>query len=416
MSDVTNLLYNGDFSKGTETWSGSGLTVSNGVATLTGDFLSSTMIPVANGRRYKITFDIKFNSKDSNNFYIALRTHDNTKSSIPVYNTYKPWSGTDTTLASPLKNGDTTVTLTSAANWKTDTYSRIGICDRLAWGYNRASYSQKWTTISGNTITLPSAWAGGSWAAGTKVAEFRDGNVYYYPWYASSANLPTSWTTYSAEFNGGNSLRYSCQYIQFSTLGYGHNYSMRNIRIECISDYQECPVRSYQITPQFCKTGVVKAPNFNEVGMNIRYIRDTTNGSTANTLNHWNEVEVFNDVGENIAWGKTVTVNGTSYANSVATDGTVNSSYIDPGTGVKTMTLDLGFIEHVTKLKIWHYYPDGRTYNDNVTEVSVDGTTWIPVYSGEKAETSAGNEIVLSPAYMSIYNSGDIWANDFIEY
>jgi len=39
MSDVTNLIYNGDFSKGTDSWSGSGVTVSNGVLTVTGDLI-----------------------------------------------------------------------------------------------------------------------------------------------------------------------------------------------------------------------------------------------------------------------------------------------------------------------------------------------------------------------------------------
>ena len=417
MSDNTNLLYNGNFSKGTSTWSGSGLTVSGGVATLTGDIVSSTLIPVANGRRYRLTFDVKFNTIASgSNFYIALRPYDANKSLIAINTTNKPWSGTDTTLAAALKNGDTTVSLTSGNGWTTDTYSRIGICDRLAWGYNRCSYSQKWTTKSGNTLTLPSAWAGGSWPAGTKVAEFRDGSVYCYPWSSNSANLSTSWKTISVEFYGGDNLRWSCKYFCFSTLGSTHNYSLRNIRIECISDYQECHIIEDTATPQFLKTGVVCGRTFSNVGFDVRYIRDTTNGNTANGNNHWNEIEVFNDVGENIAWGKTVTVNGVIYANSVATDGTVSSQYIDPGTGTRTMTLDLGFVEHINRIKIWHYYPDGRTYYNNVTEVSADGTNWITVYSGQKPETSAGNEIILTPDKMSVFKDGKIQINDIIEW
>ena len=416
MSDVTNLLYNGDFSKGTDSWSGSGLTVSNGVATVTGDLVSNKFIPVANGRTYRLTFDIMFNTKTSSNFYIALRTYDNTRTHISIANVYKPWTGTDTTLASELKNGDTTVMLTSATNWRTDTYSRIGICDRLAWGYNRASYSQPWSTISGNTITLKSAWAGGTWPTGTKVSEFRDGSTYYYPWSPSNASLPTSWQTVTVQFNGGDYMRYSCRYFLFGTLGYSHNYSMRNIKIECISDYQECNIRDYEITPQFYKTGIISAPCFNEVGMNIRYVRDTTNGSTANTNSHWCEFQVFNDAGENIAWGRDVKIDSTNHSNSVMTDGIVDSAYIGTSSGSHSLIFDIGFVEHVTKIKIWHYYPDGRTYHSNVTEVSVDGTNWFTFYQGEKPETSDGNEIILSPAYMSIYKSGDIWTNEFIEY
>ena len=418
MSDVTNLIYNGDFSKGTDKWSGSGMTVSNGVATLTGDLVSNVFIPVANGRRYRLTFDIKFNTIANNNFYIALRPFDNTRTAISSGNVYKYRTGTETTLASDLNNGDTTVSLTSATNWTAHTNARIGICNKLAWGYNRATYSQSWSSKSGNTVTLSSAWAGGSFATGTKVSEFRASNTYFYPWYTTSANLSTSWKTYTAEFNGGDNMDwwYSCRYFRFSTIGYTHNYSIRNIRIECISDYQECPIRDYELTSQFYKTGIIYAPSFNEVGMNIRYVRDTTNGSTANANSHWCEFQVFNDVDENIAWGRDVKIDNTNYSNSVMTDGIVNSSYIGTSSGSHSLIFDIGFVEHITKIKIWHYYPDGRTYYENKTEVSVDGTNWFTVYQGQKAETSAGNEIILSPAYMSIYKSGDIWANEFIEY
>ena len=422
MSDVTNLIYNGDFSKGTDSWSGSGVTVSNGVLTVTGDLIQSGgyHIPVSSNRRYRISFDIKFNTvSGTSSFYIALRPYDNKKASIGIASTNKPYGAkTNTTLAAELKPGDTTVTLTSSANWPTNrTYQRVGICENKAWGYGRAIATYSYSSISGNVITLKSAYSGTvTYPAGTKVAEFEDGSTYYYPIYFSGSNRTTDWKTWSAEFNGGNNMRYSCQYFIFSTLGYSHNYSLRNLRIECISDYQECHKRDYEISPQFYKTGIIQAPFFNEVGMDIRYVRDTTNGSTANANSHWCEFQVFNDVGENIAWGRDVKIDSTNYSNSVITDGIVNSAYIGTSSGSHSLIFDIGFVEHVTKIKIWHYYPDGRTYHSNVTEVSVDGTNWFTVYQGEKPETSAGNEIILSPAYMSIYKSGDIWANEFIEY
>lgn len=338
---MANLIYNGDFSKGTDSWTGTNISVSNGEVTLSGDLLQNInyAVPVANGRRYRLTFDLKVNTNSGQAFYIALRPFDNNMTAISQASVYKPWANTNTTLASALANGDTTVTLTDATNWKTNTNARIGICDRLAWGYNRASYTLGWSTISDNTITLKSAWAGGSWAAGTKVAEFSAGATYYYPWYiaaSSSANLPSDWTTYTVEFNGGNSIRYSCQYFQFSTIGYNHNYSMRNIKVECISDYQEQKNYNYNVSPSFTKQGIIEAGNFISYGMPVRYVRDTISGNTKNAHNHWNEIQIFNNVGENIALGKTITGNNTSYVNSVATDGTVNSSYIGLSTGTKT--------------------------------------------------------------------------------
>lgn len=420
MSDVTNLIYNGDFSKGTDSWSGSGVTVSNGILTVTGNLTQSGYyVPVSSNRRYKISFDIKFNTvSGTSSFYIALIPYDSKRSSIGVVSTNKPYgTNTNTTLAAELKPGDTTVTLTSATNWPTTrTYQRVGICDNKAWGYYRATAAYSYESISGNVVTLKSAYNGAvTHPVGTKVAEFEDGSTYYYPVSFSGNNRSTDWRTWSAEFNGGNSMRYSCQYFIFSTLGYQHNYSLRNLRIECISDYQECHVRDYQITPQFYKTGIVSAPFFNEVGLKARYIRDTIAGSTANTSNHWCELQVFNSVGENIAWGQNVKSSaGTTFSNSYVTDGVVDSNYVS--SAANSLILDLGYIEQITKIKIWHYYPDGRTYYSNVTEISIDGTNWIPVYKGQKPETSAGNEIILSPQYMSIFQSGDISANELIEY
>ena len=419
MSEVTNLIYNGDFSKGTESWSGSNISVSNGVLSLKGDLVQNInyAVPVANGRRYRLTFDLKFTTKTSSSFYIALIPFDNNKSSINIAHTNRAVR-VSSTLASPVANGDTSVTITDATGWPTArTYQRVGICNKLAWGLERCTYSQSYSSISGNVITLKSAWAGGSFPAGTAVAEFEDSSTYYYPWSSSSANLPTEWKTYTVEFNGGNSIRYSCQYFQFSTLGYQHEYSMRNIKIECISDYQECPKYNYGITPRINKSGIIEMGNYLECGVYARYIRDSITGNTVNSNNHWCEFDVINSVGENIALGKNIKINETTYSNSVVTDGKIDSSYLPNGVGGTAVALiDLGYVENLSKIKIWHYYPDGRTYNNNVTEVSIDGVNWLTVYKGKKPETSSGNEIILSPLYGSIHKDGRGYFNEFIEY
>ena len=417
MSDITNLIYNGDFSNRTDSWTGNGVTVSDGVLTVTGNLHQSLFIPVGEDRRYRISFDLKINSASDNNWYSCLYPYDNNKTSISIAYTNKPIANTETTLASAIANGDTTVTLTSSANWTTTRAGRgIGICNKLAWGYNRATYRLAYTTIDQNILTLKSAWAGGSFPAGTKVANFEGGSTYYYPIYMTKSALPTDWTSYSKEFYGRD-IRPTCQYVQFHTLGYSHNYSMRNLRLECISDYQECPYYDHNITPQINKSGIVQLGNFIECNMPARYVRDSTTGSTENSYNHWCEFEVFNSVGSNIALGKDIKFNNTVYSNSVATDGIINSSYVPSGFGGTTTALiDLGYVEDISKIKIWHYYPDGRTYYNNITEVSVDGEKWFTVYQGEKPETSSGNEIILSPQFGSIYENGRGYFNEFIEY
>ena len=429
MSDRTNLIYNGDFSKGVATWAttagASNISASNGVLTVnTGDMYQSDktyMFPVASGRTYKITFDLKINTKDTHPWYIALRPYDAAKNAISRSSVYKPVSATgcDTTLAAELKNGDTTVTLTNASSWPTSrTNQLIGICNRLAWGYNRAYAWQPYASKSGNVLTLKSAWNQGTFAAGTKVSEFEYGSTYDYPLIISNANLPTEWTTYECTFDISN-LMYSCKYVQFGTLGYSMNYSMRNIRIECIDDIQ---LNHWEDdSPELTKQGVLTSPEFNDIGMPIRYVRDTINGNTVNTANHWNEFQVYNYVGENIAWGKNLTYGQNTtqkgtYSNHVATDGTVSSSYVGSTNGDNSwVILDLGYIENIHKIKIWHYYPDGRTYYNNVTEVSVDGTNWITVYKGQKPETAAGNEIILHSPNTQIEKNGELFSREIIE-
>ena len=414
----TNLIYNGDFSHGTDSWGGN-ISVSDGVLTVTrGDIYQDInyLIPVANGRRYKLTFDLIVHSKDTNPWYIALRMYDNNKQHIGIRSVNKV-ANTNTTLASAIENGATTVQLTSSANWNTVTsHHAIGVCDKKAWGYNRSRLDAGYTTgtISNNTLTLNSAWNLGSFSAGTPVACFLSGSTYYYPLIIANANLPTDWTSYSCEFDGGDAMRYSAKYALFSTLGYSHNYSMRNIKLECISDLQEIDWDSHN--SDIKKTGIIDAKHFNEVGAKIRYVRDFISGSTANTNNHWCEFKVINSLGENLAWGKDlVRSDNNILSNTVATDGIVDSSYISMSQS-QYVTLDLGYVEDIHKVHIWHYYPDGRTYYNNRVEVSRDGENWWTVYSGQKPETVNGNEIIVTNPNVQIYQNGEIKSHEFYEY
>lgn len=422
-----NLIYNGDFSLGADSWNvwNSSVSVSNGVLSVTGELAQDTkyLVPVANGRRYRLTFDLRFIQSDgSHPWYIALRTYDNNKQHINIQSVNHPSASGYTTLASAISNGATTATLTSTSGWTASSLTNLGICDKLAWGYNRASKWQKYASISGNTLTLNAAWSQGSFAAGTKVAQFNDGSTYFYPFILAVASHSTSWNTYSCEFDGGDAMRYSCQYFQFGNLGYSHQYQMRNIHLECINDYQEphweissASNANTKAPIHITKTGQTQLYNANEIYAGARYIRDTIHGSTANIYNHWSEFQVFNLVGENIALGKTLkrSDGGADIVNSVATDGVIDSQYID---GSSTVTLDLGYVEDISKIKIWHYWPDGRTYYNNITEISTDGTNWRAVYQGEKPETSAGNEIILGNDKVSFYYNAEIKSNQFYEY
>jgi hypothetical protein len=136
--------------------------------------------------------------------------------------------------------------------------------------------------------------------------------------------------------------------------------------------------------------------------MNIRYIRDRINGSTANSSDHWCEFQAIDTGGTNRLLNINPTrPNGATWNNSPAkdsgnwaTDGVVNTAYLDGGASHEPLVFDLGATYNINYVKIWHYYADGRTYHNNKTEVSVDGSNWITIFdtdiSGEYAETSSG--------------------------
>ena len=89
---------------------------------------------------------------------------------------------------------------------------------------------------------------------------------------------------------------------------------------------------------------------------------------------------------------------GASAANVLLTDGvTTSAPYYSMSAGLQSTTVNLGSVQDVSALRIWHYYADGRTYNATKTEVSEDNTTWTTVFdsavSGTYAESASGKVI-----------------------
>jgi len=117
------------------------------------------------------------------------------------------------------------------------------------------------------------------------------------------------------------------------------------------------------------------------VPLNIRYVRDWLNGSTANAYNHWNEIQVIDFDGTNRALGLTATSNAAMANPAFMTDGIINASYSGNSSSVLAYAqLDLGALYSIKEIKVWHYYPDGRTYNSTKTEVSEDGIIWYAIF------------------------------------
>ena len=420
MADLSNLVYNGDFSLGLESWTGTNLSVSGNVLSAKGNLSNSYLIPISPNSSYKLTFSIKFTTVDAKYFYIALYAYDSEKHQISIASVNKPDANTDTTLAADLNNGDTTVTLTSAANWNnTSTESRkiIGICNNIAWGYNRNTRNAYYSSISGNVLTLSSPWGGGNFAAGTKVANFASGGTYFYPVSIPTGSLPTDWKTYETTFSGGDSIRKYTQFISFNTLGYQHVYQIKDIRLENITTHQIIDFAPNMHQINVSNTGIASML-LNESSCKVRYIKDSINGSNINTYNHWVEIEAITPEGNNIAFNKKIKASwGSNYSLTVVTDGsTLSSSYLGGSGTPADVIVDLGFVTEISKIKVWHYWSDGRIYNNHVISISENGTDWRQVYCGTHAENSAGWTVNLSPEIASMRNSGVFDVANAIEY
>lgn len=126
----------------------------------------------------------------------------------------------------------------------------------------------------------------------------------------------------------------------------------------------------------------------------VRYIRDYLNGSTANSANHWVEIQAINSSGTNVAYGKISD-------SSLLTEGnTATSRYYEKSPGLTSVTVDLQAIYDISEVKVWHYYGDSRTYHATKTQVSSDGVHWVTLFDsavqGEYTETSAGRTYLLN--------------------
>jgi hypothetical protein len=205
-----------------------------------GSFANSTLsavayndefIPVDPGKYYDLRLWAKaVTAAPVNHAYFGGAFYDVDGNNIQPY-CHMFLANTHTTLAAPLKVGDTTITLTSATNW----YSGATNYQRqiIIWGYKNSlgykypdyTYS-RWTTNANATYTTPGAWAQGGisgnvitltapwpsalnnpddptngWPIGTPVSNNNSGGSFKY-FAASNVVLNPTWTEYRGSIGG----------------------------------------------------------------------------------------------------------------------------------------------------------------------------------------------------------------------
>ncbi len=154
---------------------------------------------------------------------------------------------------------------------------------------------------------------------------------------------------------------------------------------------------------------------------NVRYIRDYCNGNNSAAPNyaHWLEIQAITNIGTNLCKGITaisnnVTVNNRAYITDGDYKTTSKYASATAGTVIPYVQIDLGKIyNNIDEIKVWHFYSDGRIYNNTKTEVSADGTHWVTLFdsavSGTYVETIYGHSIKVNG---TSFNSSQVTINE----
>ena len=161
--------------------------------------------------------------------------------------------------------------------------------------------------------------------------------------------------------------------------------------------------------------------------MKVRYIRESMNGSNTNTGCHWCEIQAINYESANIALNKKVTCEGGSYEKGtldMITNGNTSvDDYIyfrnDPQKTISVI-VDLGNIEDIDNIKVWHYHGGGRTYKNILLETSIDGVKWVKIFNsnenGEYTETAEGKTHKLPTEEELTELNEDATLNDIVTF
>ena len=181
-----------------------------------GLILGSELIAVDPSRKYKFAYYLRqLTAGSTGRAYGMIVPRDIDKNLILPYH-YMAQTNTLTTLAAPLKNGDTTMQLTDASKWYRLSNTSSHLRSAIFWNYTDGT-GYKWPAntysrnyfgdlydggaINGNVITLKRAWSGSEIPAGTEVSNGSSGGNYMYMG-AGNTIIPETWTQYTGMVEG----------------------------------------------------------------------------------------------------------------------------------------------------------------------------------------------------------------------
>ncbi len=227
---TSNFIENGDGSKGNN----SGFTnfdytsadsppgASGSFVAKTGSYVfycNSQRIPIDTSNKYKMSGWARQTvpAVTTATWFYGLCPYDADNLLISP-NQYMFRPGTTTTLAQPLKTGDTVVSLTNvSSSWYNTNDANTHYRSFVFWGYTdgkgklwppetysrNAWYSNIWdggstnVNTTNNTITLNKPWPGGNYPAGQSISNGSSGSTYMYSG-AAAALTPATWKQWTS--------------------------------------------------------------------------------------------------------------------------------------------------------------------------------------------------------------------------
>ena len=187
------------------------------------------------------------NFNAANKQYFGIEFFDLDGKQIDSAHGMKTTGAADTTLASALNPGDTTITLTDATGWYNSTnafkrgFSWFGYANSKGYVYPDYTYTRNrladaWDNggISGNVITLKTPWAGPALAAGAAVRNTSEGGTFN-SIILSDGIVPNTWTRYEGYLSGSgsstNNYRWGTAFVKLGHLVNYHGSADNNVRI-----------------------------------------------------------------------------------------------------------------------------------------------------------------------------------------
>jgi len=175
---------------------------------------------------------------------------------------------------------------------------------------------------------------------------------------------------------------------------------------------------AHVVTPSSITTQVIKFPITNKPSGSYKYKVDLINesGTTPSVQITVKVIAAIEDgTPTDVALFKTVSgsavVDESTLANALLmTDGDLNT-FAGPGEGEQWVQIDFGQSYNVNKVKLWHYFVDGRKYNDVIVQLSNDATfkTGVTTVFNNNDDVNTYTQYT-SPAAIGLGNDGAPYA------